>query len=102
ETDFKNQRDYWLKSTEYHASIDSKMIDLLEMIGINVNLFEPYIIEKKIIKKDFQLNEIETVEIDRSQAIKLSTGEKETIITEKEFSDIKKDLVNFLNKRIFG
>ena len=82
-TDYKSKEDYLLKSINYHSDLESKFLELIEVLQTFVYL-EPYTIEKRIIKKDNHLNELENIMISRSQAYKLVSPYGEQLLTEME------------------
>lgn len=98
-SDFKSVEDYWKKSCKYHANFEGKLLELLEMLEIHVSM-EPYILEKRTIKRNTDLSEIENTVDERSQAFKISMPGSEKIISEMEFLSIKNDIVKSIIDRI--
>ena len=91
-SDFKSTEDYWKKSCKYHDNFESKLLELLEMLDIHIDM-EPYILEKRIIKRNANLTEIENVVTERSQAFKILMPGNEKIISEIEFHTMKNTIV---------
>ena len=98
-SDFKSTGDYWKKSCEHHSNFENKLFELLEMLDIYISM-EPYIIEKRIIKRNTDFTEIENIVNERSQAFKISMPGNEKIVSETELLSIKNDIVKEIIDRI--
>lgn len=98
-SEFKNDKDYWIKASGYHASVEAKLIELLELLEIEIS-YEPYTIERTEKRIDTKMNTISEVVTERSQAIKVKSPRGERIFTEMELYKLRDDLVKSIIDKI--
>lgn len=91
-TDYKSNGDYWMQSLTYHTQVETKFIDLLGSLEINLSIEEKFI-ERRTIIKDLDFNEIENTQDGLSQLYKLTTPQGEKYMTELEFHNFKEKVV---------
>ena len=99
ESDFKNKKDYWKKSMEFHGQFEGKILEMLEMLNIQISA-EPVIVERHERRMDEHLNVISDEMTERSQVYKVSSPTGEKFFTESDLMKMKDDLVKSIITRL--